>query len=45
MELMAATYLTFEIWITITVLYFVMTLTCSLAVQRLEVRMAKGRAW
>ena len=45
MELMAATYLTFEIWITITILYLVMTLTCSLAVQRLEVRMAKGRAW
>jgi len=44
MELMAATYLTFEIWITITFLYLIMTLTCSLAVQRLEVRMAKGRA-
>ena len=44
MELMAATYLTFEIWITITILYLVMTLTCSLAVQRLEVRMARGRA-
>jgi polar amino acid transport system permease protein len=43
MELMAATYLTFEIWITITILYLIMTLTCSLAVQRLEVRMAKGR--
>jgi polar amino acid transport system permease protein len=43
MELMAATYLTFEIWITITILYLAMTLTCSLAVQRLEVRMAKGR--
>jgi len=42
MELMAATYLTFEIWITITALYLVMTLTCSIAVQRLEVRMAKG---
>jgi polar amino acid transport system permease protein len=44
MELMAATYLTFEIWITITFLYLVMTLTCSLAVQRLEIRMAKGRS-
>ena len=43
MELMAVTYLTFEIWITITILYLVMTLTCSLAVQRLEVRMARGR--
>ena len=44
MELMAATYLTFEIWITITALYLVMTLTCSIAAQRLEVRMAKGRS-
>lgn len=44
MELMATTYLTFEIWITITVLYLAMTLTCSLAVQRLEVRMAKARS-
>ena len=44
MELMAATYLTFEIWITIAVLYLVMTLTCSLAVQRLEVRLARGRS-
>jgi len=44
MELMAATYLTFEIWVTIAALYFLMTLTCSLTVQRLEVRMAKGRA-
>jgi polar amino acid transport system permease protein len=44
MELMATTYLTFEIWITITLLYLVMTFTCSLAVQRLEVRMARGRA-
>ena len=44
MELMAATYLTFEIWITIAILYFLMTMTCSLAVRRLEVRMAKGRA-
>jgi polar amino acid transport system permease protein len=45
MELMAATYLTFEIWITVTLLYLLMTFTCSLAVQRLEVRMARGRAW
>ena len=44
MELMATTYLTFEIWITVTLLYLVMTFTCSLAVQRLEVRMTRGRA-
>jgi polar amino acid transport system permease protein len=43
MELMAATYLTFEIWITISALYLIMTLTCSLAVERLEIHMARGR--
>ena len=36
MELMAATYLTFETWITITILYLMLTLSCSLLVQRLE---------
>ncbi|MCU0559026.1 MAG: amino acid ABC transporter permease [Desulfobacterales bacterium] len=36
MELMAATYLTFETWITITGLYFVLTFGCSLAIRRLE---------
>ncbi len=36
MEIMAATYLSLEIWITITLLYFVLTFTCSLLVQRLE---------
>lgn len=41
MELMAATYLTFEIWITITALYFVLTFTCSLAVGKLEAQMRK----
>ncbi len=39
MELVASTYLTFEIWITVTVLYLVLTLTCSLIVERLELRM------
>ena len=42
-ELMAATYLTFEIWITISLMYLAMTLTCSLAVRRLELRMARDR--
>jgi polar amino acid transport system permease protein len=37
MELMSATYHTFEIWITITLMYFILTFTCSLAVRRLEV--------
>jgi polar amino acid transport system permease protein len=36
MEIMAATYLTLEIWITITLLYFILTFTCSLLVQRFE---------
>lgn len=36
MELMAATYLTFEIWITITVLYFILTYTCAFFVHKLE---------
>lgn len=41
LELMAATYLTFEIWITITALYFVLTGACSFAVRRLEVSLHK----
>ena len=44
MELMATTYFTFEIWITITGLYLLLTLSCSLAVERLEIRLRKGRA-
>jgi len=42
MELMATTYFTFEIWITITGLYLLLTLSCSLAVERLEIRLRKG---
>lgn len=42
-ELMAATYFTIEIWIVVAALYLVLTLTCSLAVGRLEVRMARSR--
>jgi polar amino acid transport system permease protein len=44
MELMSATYLTFEIWITITVMYLILTLSCSLAVERLEIYMRKDSA-
>ena len=44
MELMSTTYFTFEIWITITVMYLLMTLTCSLAVDRLEVYMRRNTA-
>ncbi len=39
MELMSSTYMTFEIWITITAMYFVLTMTCSAAVRRLETRL------
>ena len=44
MELMASTYRTFECWIIITVLYLVLTLTLSLAVERLEIHMRKSEA-
>ncbi len=35
-ELMASTYKTYEIWITITLMYFVLTYGCSIAVGRVE---------
>lgn len=38
MELMSATYLTFEVWLTITALYFILTYACSLAAKKLEQR-------
>lgn len=41
MELMATTYMSFEIWITITGLYLLLTLSCSLAVERFEVYMRR----
>lgn len=44
MELMAATYLTFEVWITITVLYLVLTLSCSLVIERLEIYLQRSKA-
>jgi len=43
MELMASTYLTFEIWITVTLLYLVLTLSCSLAVERLDIFLNRSR--
>ena len=36
MELMAATFLTFEVWLTILGIYFVLCLICSLLVERFE---------
>lgn len=44
MELMSATYLTFECWITVTILYLMLTLTLSLGVNRLEIYMKKNEA-
>ena len=41
MELMAATYLTFEVWITVTVLYFLLTYSCSCLAGRLELRLRR----
>ncbi|PIP36871.1 MAG: amino acid ABC transporter permease [Desulfobacterales bacterium CG23_combo_of_CG06-09_8_20_14_all_52_9] len=40
LELMAATYMTFEIWITITGMYLMMTLSCSLALSKIERRIS-----
>ncbi len=42
MELMAATYLTFEVWITVTLLYFLLTYSCSWLAARLESRLRKA---
>ncbi|MEZ4528085.1 MAG: hypothetical protein R2941_19420 [Desulfobacterales bacterium] len=43
MELVASTYLAFEIWITVTVLYLVLTLSCSLIVERFELHLRRNR--
>ena len=44
MELMSATYLTFEIWITITCMYLVITLSLSVAIRRLEIYLRRSEA-
>jgi len=41
MEIMSSTYRTFEIWITVTAMYFVVTFTCSLAVRKLELSLQR----
>ncbi|RLC03474.1 MAG: amino acid ABC transporter permease [Deltaproteobacteria bacterium] len=41
-ELMTGTLLTMEIWITVTILYLMLTLPCSIAIQKLEDRVARG---
>lgn len=42
MELMAATYLTFEIWLTVAALYLLLTVTCSLAARHVERRLRRA---
>ena len=44
MQVMAATYVTIEIWLTVTVMYLVMCMMLSLAVQWLERRLARSEA-
>ena len=41
MELMSATYLTFEIWITIALIYLILSISLSLVIGRLDVYMRK----
>ncbi len=41
MELMAATFLTFEVWITIMVVYLVICFCCSLAIEQFELKLSK----
>jgi polar amino acid transport system permease protein len=42
-ELMTGTLLTMEVWITVTAMYLILTLPCSLVVDRLERRAGRGR--
>lgn len=42
LELMASTYRTFEIWITVALLYLSLTLTCSLLARRLELYLRRS---
>ena len=39
MEIMAATFLTFEVWLTVTLLYFILTFTLSRIVSLIDRRM------
>lgn len=42
MELMAATFLTFEVWITVTLLYFILTFSLSMTINYFEKRSSPG---
>lgn len=44
MELMSATYLIFEVWIVVTALYLVLTLSLSLAIERWEIYLRRSEA-
>jgi polar amino acid transport system permease protein len=44
MQVMAATYVTIEIWLTVTVIYLAMCMTLSFGVQGIERRMARSEA-
>ena len=44
LEIMAATHLSLELWITIALLYFLLTFGCSLLVRRMELHLGKGWA-
>ncbi|MBP1739955.1 MAG: polar amino acid transporter, inner rane subunit [Deltaproteobacteria bacterium] len=44
MELMSATYLIFEVWIVITALYLILTLSLSLAIERWEIYLRRSEA-
>jgi polar amino acid transport system permease protein len=44
LDLMSSTYLTYEIWITVTLLYLMLTLSLSLAVSRVEGRLRRVQA-
>jgi polar amino acid transport system permease protein len=39
-QLMTSTYLTMEVWITVSIMYLILTLSCSLVVSRIENRLA-----
>jgi polar amino acid transport system permease protein len=41
-ELMTGTLLTMEIWIVVTIMYLMLTLPCSVAIQKLEERVGRG---
>jgi polar amino acid transport system permease protein len=45
MELMAATYLTFEVWISVALLYFLLTYPCSRLAGLLEQRMGQAHLY